>query len=80
MGKVHAHGNWFLKVFGNEHPPVHVHVIHPDGKAVVYLDGSVVMGKPVPDAVISQVVAWVAAHETEIRAEWRRMDNPPDRG
>ena len=80
MGKLHARGNWFLKVLGNEHPPVHVHVIHPDGKAQVFLDGRVVVGKRVPDAVIGHAVAWVAAHQAEIRAEWERMDNPQDRG
>lgn len=40
MGKLHQQGNWIIRVQGNEHSPVHVHVIHPDGKAIVHLDGS----------------------------------------
>jgi len=80
MVKIYTHGNWFIKVFGNEHPPVHVHLIHPDGKAQVALNGTVVMGKRVPNAVMAKAVAWVADHEDEIRAAWERMDNPKDRG
>jgi len=75
MGKLHAHGNWIIKVLGNEHPPVHVHVIHPDGKALIHLNGTV-RNRGVPIAVIMQAVAWVSAHHDAIRAEWARLDNP----
>jgi len=78
MGKIHAFANWFIRVQGNEHPPVHVHVVHPDGRAALYLDGTV-LNHGVPDAAIRQASEWIAAHEAEIRAEWRRMSNLPVR-
>lgn len=53
MGKLHAHGNWIIKVFGNEHAPVHVHVIHPDGLATIALDGTV-KNSGVPKAVLDR--------------------------
>ena len=42
MGKIYSGDGWIIVVRGNEHPPIHVHVLHPDGKAAVYLSGKVV--------------------------------------
>jgi len=78
IGKIHSQANWLIRVQGNEHPPVHVHVVHPDGRAALFLDGAV-LNQGVPDAVIRAASAWVAAHEAEIHAEWQRMNNPPAR-
>jgi len=78
MGKIHSQGNWLIRVQGTEHPPVHVHVLHPDGRAALYLNGTII-NSHVPDAVISDASAWVAAHEAVICAEWDRMGNPPSR-
>jgi hypothetical protein len=78
MGKLYDQGNWLICVQGNEHPPVHVHVLHPDGRAVMGLDGSV-LNRGVPAPVIAAAAAWVAANIEAIRAEWERMNNPPIR-
>jgi len=78
MGKIYSASNWLIKVQGNEHPPVHVHVLHPDGRASIALDGSV-LNHGVPPAVIAQALAWVAANTDAVVAEWQRMNNPPDR-
>ncbi|MDR1310691.1 MAG: DUF4160 domain-containing protein [Burkholderiaceae bacterium] len=72
--------DWMIKVLYDERP-VHAHVIHPDGMAVVFLGDSVLSAhRKVPAAVIRTAAAWVAAHEAEVRAEWSRLDNPEDRG
>ena len=78
MGKIHAASNWIIKVQGNEHPPVHAHVLHPNGRASVGVDGTVI-NSGVPADVIVQAVAWVTANATAVRAEWDRMNNPPPR-
>jgi len=78
MGTLHRANNWLIKVQGNEHPPVHVHVLHPDGRASIGLDGTV-RNRGVPASVIAQALAWIADHETAVRAEWERLHNPPDR-
>lgn len=75
MGKLHTGNGWLIKVQGDEHPPVHVHVIHPDGKATVALDGSFI-NAGVPDKVLTQARQWVADHAAQINAEWTRMNNP----
>ncbi|MFA7242572.1 MAG: DUF4160 domain-containing protein, partial [Sulfuricellaceae bacterium] len=73
MGKIYAGNGWLIKVFGNEHPPMHVHVVHPDGKALIHLDGTV-RNRCVPIAVITQTIAWISANHEAIRAEWARLE------
>lgn len=81
MAKIYAESNWMIKVLNAEHPPVHVHVVHPDGIAVIFLDGSILNTLPkIPLSVLKTATAWVIAHEAEIRAEWQRLNNPTDRG
>ena len=78
MGKLHEQGNWLIRVHGNEHPPVHVHVLHPDGRAIIDVDGNV-LNQGVPAQVIAAAAVWVAANVDAIRAEWARVGNPPVR-
>ena len=78
MGKLHQGPNWLIRVYGNEHPPVHVHVVHPDGRAVIHLDGTV-LNRGVPAAVLAQATTWVVANAAIVRAEWARMNNPATR-
>jgi len=78
MGKLCNAGNWILKVQGNEHPPIHVHLLHPDGRATIALDGTV-RNRGVSAPVIAQAVAWVMAHSDAVHAEWQRLHNPPAR-
>lgn len=73
MGIVFRHGNWWIRVNGDEHPPTHCHVIHPDGEALIYLDGRVVNRKA-PRAAVAQAREWVARHPDVIRAEWDRLN------
>ena len=75
MGKLYSQANWLIRAQNNEHPPVHVHVIHPDGKAIVTLDG-VATNAGVPARVLKAAQAWVAANAETICAEWARINNP----
>ncbi|MDD2535308.1 MAG: DUF4160 domain-containing protein [Macromonas bipunctata] len=78
MGKVHTGNGWLIRVQGNEHPPVHVHVLHPDGKALIDVDGNVT-NDGVPAKVIKQALAWVQDHGDVIATEWAHMNNPTKR-
>lgn len=75
MGKLFSGEGWIIVVRGNEHPPVHVHVLHPDGKAAVYLSGKVVTAG-VPARVLRDAQAWIDAHTKDVRREWATMNNP----
>jgi hypothetical protein len=75
MGKIYTENGWLIRVQGNEHPPVHVHVLHPNGKALITLDGDV-KNSGVPAKVIKQAIDWIKANQTVIESEWQRMNNP----
>jgi hypothetical protein len=53
MGKIYTGNGWILKVHGAEHPPVHVHLLHPDGKALLFLDGTAI-NAGVPPRIIAE--------------------------
>ena len=53
MGKILTGNGWILKVQWAEHPPVHVHLLHPDGKAVLFLDGTA-LNSGVPSRVVAE--------------------------
>ena len=74
MVKLYSGEGWIIVVRGNEHPPVHAHVLHPDGKAVVYLSGKVV-NAGVPAKVLRAAQAWIGANTETVRREWVTMNN-----
>jgi hypothetical protein len=78
MGKIYTGNGWIIKVQGAEHPPVHVQVLHPAGKAVLFLDGTVI-NSGVPARVVVDASTWVADHISLIVQEWLNMGNPEKR-
>jgi hypothetical protein len=68
----------YLKVQGAEHPPMHVHLLHPDGKAVLFLDGTAI-NSGVPSRIVTEAAAWIAANSTIVLAAWLAMGNPEKR-
>ena len=75
MGKLYSGEGWIIVVRGNEHPPVHAHVLHPDGKAAVYLSGKVA-NAGVPAKALRAAQTWVEANAKHVRREWATMNNP----
>ena len=78
MGKIFTGDGWLIKVHGDEHPPVHAHVLHPDGKASIDLDG-MVQNAGVPAKIIALATDWLTNHKTLVEAEWAKMNNPRKR-
>lgn len=73
MGALYKQDGITIRVNGNEHPPIHAHVLHADGKAMVYLNGKV-LNSGVPVAALKQAQAWIAAHPQIIEDEWMRWN------
>lgn len=69
MGTIYKTGKFTIRVNGFEHPPVHAHVLHPDGRAMVYLNGTV-KNTGVPDAVMKEAKSWIAANQQVVLDEW----------
>lgn len=78
MGKIFAGDGWIIKVQGDEHPPIHAHVLHADGKASISIDGSV-MNSGVPARVIAIASRWIVENATVVEVEWKKMNNPRKR-
>jgi hypothetical protein len=78
MGKIFAGDGWIIKVQGDEHPPVHAHVLHADGKASIALDGSV-KNSGVPAKVIAAATTWIIENADAVESEWKQMNNPRKR-
>ena len=69
MGTIYKTGKFTIRVNGFEHPPVHAHVLHTDGKAIVYLNG-IVINSGVPAAVMAEAKNWIAANNQAVTIEW----------
>ena len=78
MGKIYTGNGWIIKVQGAEHPPVHVHLLHPDGKAVLFLDGTII-NTGVPAKALLEAQAWIRDNATLVTKEWAGMGNPEKR-
>ena len=73
MGTLLKDGKMTIRVNGNEHPPVHAHVTHPDGRAMVYLNGAV-KNSGVPASVLAAAKRWIEAHRQDVIDEWNRCN------
>ena len=69
MGTIYKTGQFTIRVNGFEHPPVHAHVLHTDGKAIVYLNGMVI-NSGVPATVMALAKKWIAANHQTVVIEW----------
>lgn len=78
MGKIFTGNGWIIKVQGAEHPPVHVHVLHPGGKAILFLDGTVI-NSGVPAKIVAEAKVWVVENMALVMQEWLIMGNPEKR-
>lgn len=78
MGKIFTGNGWIIKVQGAEHPPVHVHVLHPDGKAVLFLDGTVI-NSGVPAKIVAEATMWITENMALVMQEWSLLGNPEKR-
>ena len=64
-----------LSCGGTNTRTVHAHVLHPDGKAAVYLSGKVV-NAGVPAKALRAAQTWIGANAKQVRREWATMNNP----
>jgi hypothetical protein len=50
----------------------------PDGKAVLFLDGTAI-NSGVPAKIVAEALAWLAANRPLVLQEWSIMGNPEKR-
>ena len=62
-----------VKMFYNEHEPVHFHAEYHGQRGKFDLSGRMVAGNIGSKTALRLIRQWAKAHEAEIRANWRRM-------
>lgn len=59
---------------GGKHSKPHIHAIYNGDEIVVSLDGDVLEGD-FPNKQSKLLLAWVALHEDELKANWQLLSN-----
>lgn len=59
---------------GGKHNSPHVHALYGDDEVVVGIDGAVLEGN-FPNKQMKLLLAWIAIHEDELKANWELLSN-----
>ena len=59
---------------GGKHSKPHIHALYGDYEIVVGIDGEVLEGS-FPNKQMKLLLAWIAIHEDELRANWELLSN-----
>lgn len=59
---------------GGKHNKPHIHALYGDDEIVVTVEGEVLEGK-FPSKQMKLLLAWIAIHEDELRANWELLSN-----
>lgn len=55
-----------------DHPPAHFHVRYGEHRALVSIDGLLVLRGQLPPRVLGLVVEWASQHVPELHKNWER--------
>ena len=59
---------------GVRHNKPHIHALYGDDEIVVSVEGEILEGN-FPNKQIKLLLAWIAIHEDELRANWELLSN-----
>ena len=66
--------NWKIAVYGNEHGVPHFHIEGPGYRCAVAIATLKVIISSVPRNVLKESLSWASEHQTELLAEWRKLN------
>jgi Domain of unknown function (DUF4160) len=61
-----------VAMFYNDHPPPHFHVRYGKQRAIIGIEGSVLLEGEIPPRVLGLVIEWAAKHRQELADNWDR--------
>lgn len=59
---------------GGKHKKPHIHALYGDDEIVVTVEGEILEGS-FPNKQMKLLLAWIAIHEDELRANWELLSN-----
>lgn len=59
---------------GGKHNMPHIHALYGDHEVVLSFDGEIIEGE-FPKKQLKLLVAWVALHEDELKANWKLLSD-----
>jgi hypothetical protein len=63
-----------IRVYADDHPPPHFHLIGPGSDATVRLGTLEVLRGHADRRDVAEAMTWCAAHPGVLEAEWRRLN------
>jgi len=64
--------NIAIRVYPNDHPPAHFHLISPEFHAKIAIDGLEILETSTNERNLRPALDWAAANLDTLRAAWRR--------
>ena len=61
-----------IRMFYNDHPPAHFHVVYGGRRVLIAIENSTVLHGSLPPGALRLVRDWAANHREELMDDWRR--------
>lgn len=61
-----------IRMFYDDHPPPHFHVIYADYTAIIELNSLALLKGELPARAHGLVVEWARMHQKELKSQWQR--------
>jgi hypothetical protein len=63
-----------IRMYYDEHPPPHFHVVYRNAEATLRIDTLEVLQGVLPRRALVLVLEWAMAHRDELRQNWERIE------
>lgn len=73
MARIKTIGSAVIWVYPNDHPPAHLHIVHPDFEALIEIETFATYAGSLKGAAGKKAMAWARANIATIKAEWNRL-------
>ena len=67
-----------IKMFADDHNPLHFHAFYAEYEALIEIDGISIFAGRLPPRVVGLVLEWTTIHQQELLDDWdRAQDHQP---
>lgn len=73
-----SHSKATIKMFADDHPPPHIHVIGPEWAGLVSMKNLEVFQGSIPADVLADVREWMVKKRDFLNGKWRELNERDD--